>query len=110
MNDQPTPKMDSYKYHAEDGGWIAAPNNGGDIGGLPEIAEELTRLARERNEARKHRDEWFAAFLKATKRAGDMREQRDRLAEALREIGSGKWGWAEMANDALAALKKGNDE
>lgn len=56
MSDRPTSRTDAYKYHAEDGGWIAAPNNGGDIGGLPEIADELNRLARELAEMTDQRD------------------------------------------------------
>jgi len=63
---RPTPRTDAaYKYHAEDGGWIAAPNNGGDIGGLPEIADELNRLARELAEAGDQLESWRKLALSA---------------------------------------------
>jgi hypothetical protein len=103
LGQRPTPRTDAYKYHAEDGGWIAAPNNGGDIGRLPEIAEELTRLARELADALRERDnaesdrkQAEADTIRALHERNEAREQRDRLAEAL-----------EDAKAALAALKGG---
>jgi hypothetical protein len=80
--------VSGYTYHSEDGGWIGALNNGGDIGSLPEITDELNKLERELAEARKaatHQQNgrtasaqgWALLFEAAI-------EQRDMLAEALR--------------------------
>jgi chromosome segregation ATPase len=50
------------------------------------LLAEIDRLKRELAEAREEIDEWFAVFQFASKCAGDMRKQRDRLATVLRDI------------------------
>ncbi len=79
IGQRPTPRTDAYKYHAEDVGWIAAPNNGGDIGGLPEIADELNRLARELTAAHEEGEEQARLLGMSGEREAGLLAEIDRL-------------------------------
>jgi hypothetical protein len=78
----------------------------------------VQELERERDEAREQRDKAREIYQKSytaeLARANHYKQQRDRLAEALREIRKGitepthhRRGTLEIANEALAAVKGG---
>jgi len=63
-------------------------------------------LRRENKILTEQRDEWFNVNALTTKKLGDMREQRDRLAAALRgfrKIHSELWDHGYVAAEAIAA-------
>jgi len=87
----------------------------------PQILPAIVDLKRELAEAREEIDECFAVFQFATKCAGDMREQRDRLAKAGKALVD-RWEtpfWEDVPHtgkfirklsDAIAVLEGGTDD
>lgn len=61
----------------QDGQWISAPNNGGDIGDMFDVVVELNKLMSERNEAREQRDRLQAKLAEALEKLENTRKQRD---------------------------------
>ena len=90
----------------------------GRIAKVPQLERELTAVTEQRDAANAEFYRYYGLWDRATKQLETVTEQRDRLAEALKELlttGDNGYGtptdkaW-EMAEQAIAAVKGGSDE